>query len=295
MALPHGQLPAPAGTASLVLGMLTLPGRVQGGRHMHAGHPNAHARVLHSAALTANARSLTLWTRPPLAALTSVAGAPLVAEEQDLSGFDSSTNAAHAGGIPAAWQPQLGPGQEEGPPGATRKRLPTALRLPWRGTSTGSGGDACEQQPPDALSAGQQADTERSSAAAGRRLQRSATLPSLPLGSTGGGAAGGSAAGGAAGTRRPPGASLLQLPHLPGAAACEAETPTLFGPAKARSQQQQQQQPVRGLPPETWTPIDLQEVGGWAAACLLAWEPCLPPRSTQRSGRCCGFPLLWQA
>ncbi|KAL4442970.1 hypothetical protein ABPG77_008461 [Micractinium sp. CCAP 211/92] len=184
-------------------------------------------------------------------ALTSVAGVPLVAEEQDLTGFDSSS-------IQAAWQPQLAAGQEQGAPGTGKKRLAAVRRLPWRSASANGGGDAYDQQPTGALSARQTAESQQEGAAAGRALQRSATLPSLQLGPLGGGPACGGEASGAASSRRPP---LLQMPHLPGAAACEAETPTLFKPAKARDQQQQQeqQQPARGLPPEAWTPIDLQE------------------------------------
>lgn len=204
----------------------------------------------------------------PLAALTSVAGVPLVAEEQDLTGFDSSS-------IQAAWQPQLAAGQEQGAPGTGKKRLAAVRRLPWRSASANGGGEACDQQPTGALSARPTAESQQEGAAAGRALQRSATLPSLQLGPPGGGPAYSGEASGAASSRRPP---LLQLLHLPGATACEAETPTLFKPAKARDQQQQQeqQQPARGLPPEAWTPIDLQEVrqaGGRAlppAACLLA-------------------------
>ncbi|KAL4457696.1 hypothetical protein ABPG75_012561 [Micractinium tetrahymenae] len=195
-------------------------------------------------------------------AVTSMAGMPLAMEEQDLSGFDSM---AAAGGIQAAWQPQLAAGQEQGAaPGTARKRMPPALRLPWRSTSAGGsgGGDACEQQPPGALHAAQPAEGQQGSVAAGRVLQRSATLPSLSVGGAAAGPAGSGGAGGNLAIRRPPGASLLQLPHLPGAAACEAETPTLFGAAKTwkqQEQQQQQAQPARGLPPEAWTPIDLQE------------------------------------
>ena len=105
-------------------------------------------------------------------------------------------------------------------------------------------------------------------------LLRSLTAPALGATS--------SSSGGSAGTnRRPAGASLLSIPEplsVAPAAPHEAPTPVMFGAGAAgpgvawasqqpHAQQQQQQQrqdqqhpAAVGLPPEAWSPIDLQEV-----------------------------------
>jgi hypothetical protein len=111
-------------------------------------------------------------------------------------------------------------------------------------------------------------------------LHRSVTAPSALLSGTG---------------RQPVGASLLVIPEpagqrvpAAGGGSATADTPTLFGrqqqPNKQQSKQPQpvmqrglqQHQAAMGLPPEAWSPINLQEVPAMPAcdACLRCLPAC---------------------
>ena len=203
------------------------------------------------------------------------------------------------GSIRAVYQPGAAAGGAAAGGGSTatsplRKRLSAAvLRLPRRGSSMresqqyvqqGGVADTLGWQPARgaATSAGgfefaqpRPASGSGPAVAGPPPLLRTMTAPALGASSSSSTSSGGA-------VRRPAGASLLSIPEpLPGApAAAEAPTPVLFGAGAARpagawaTQQQQQQQQqgqqlqpeqpaALGLPPEAWSPIDLQEVSAF--------------------------------
>ncbi len=202
------------------------------------------------------------------------------------------------GTIRAVYQPGAVAGGAAGGAGSTatsplRKRLSAAvLRLPRRGSSVreqqqqqagavdpigwqAAAGSTAASPGGFEFARSRPASGSGSGAVAGPPpLLRSLTAPAL-------GASSSSSTGSAGTNRRPAGASLLSIPEpLSGAhaAALEAPTPVMFGAGAARpgvawasqqphAQQQQQQQDQQhpaavGLPPEAWSPIDLQEVCG---------------------------------
>lgn len=239
---------------------------------------------------------LPLFTGP--AAATSTMGGPVPAEEQDLAGFveggggflGAPGSTLQEGGIRAVYPANLPAGRGVGSGGGgigsalqkTRLSMASMLRVPRRSTINELQSAASMAAAPGVAVESNKVLPNAGSSA--QRLHRSATNPSASLADR-------AAAVGVA-SRRPAGASSLTIPTPPTAegGSAEAGTPTLFGQQNGGKQAQvQRASAVQGLPPEMWSPVNLQEVSGRGSVPAGYAKLCCP--CGRLSVPCCRFAL----